>query len=242
MATGLAFPKLEICHEGEVAHGSRLILVAGGRAPDAGWLAEICRPCDTLWAVDRGLECCFEAGLIPDRLIGDLDSVSRGAIERGRELGVPMETFPVEKDLTDLQLALRIASRDLPTARIVLTGCWGGRFDHNFSNVYSPLWTESQGLNVLCMADEREALFFLRGRACVVFYPQVAPEAISLLALTPYCGKVGVSGVRWELSNKDLSLYKPFAISNKLGQGKESFRVCLEEGVLGVYLYWRVSL
>lgn len=216
----------------------RLFLVAGGRVPDGDWLRKAYRKEDLLWAVDRGLEICLEAGLVPDRVIGDFDSVSKGVLERAIQLGVPVDRFPAEKDLTDLQLALKTAGEEHGPLKVLVSGCWGGRFDHNFSNLYSLVWAREWNLDVVSMADEREVLFFLEGPGELALTVEASPHALSLLALSPVCRGVSVSGVRWELQQEDLFLERPFAVSNRLMSGKRNCRVSLEEGTLGVYLNW----
>lgn len=238
MGYSLKVPGLEVLVEGVGEARRRVILVAGGRSPDPAWLRELYQPGDVLWAVDRGLDACFAAGLIPARMVGDFDSVSEAAFARAREMGIACDTFPPEKDLTDLQLALRIAREQLAPARVVLTGCWGGRFDHNFSNLYSPLGVRDREFEVDCMADERETLLFLSGPASVVLRSLDLPGVLSLLALTPLCRSVSVTGVRWELQDRDLSLFSPFAVSNRMNRGGETCRVAVAEGILGVYLSW----
>ena len=170
--------------------------------------------------------------------MGDFDSVSAVGLARASELAIPRDTFPPEKDLTDLQLALRIVGEEVGPARVVLTGCWGGRFDHNFSNLYSPLWARDCEVEVACMADERETLLFVSGPASMVLRPRDLPRVLSLLALTPLCRGVSIKGVRWELEDRDLSLFMPFAVSNRMNGGGETCRVSVGEGTLGVYLHW----
>ncbi len=46
------------------------MMVLGGRKPSADWM----RSLDfykNLWAVDSGIDPCFEAGILPDKLVGD---------------------------------------------------------------------------------------------------------------------------------------------------------------------------
>lgn len=237
MVCDLKLPQLNVFFSSP--HPSRRILiVAGGRAPDADWLKKTYREEDLLWSVDRGLEVCLETGLIPDRVIGDFDSVSEEALQRAIDLGVSLDRFPAEKDLTDLQLALKTAGKKHGALQVLVSGCWGGRFDHNFSNLYSLVWAREWGLDVVSMADDKEVLCYLEGPGEVCLVAEAFPDALSLLALSPVCRGVSVSGVRWELHEKDLFLERPFAVSNRLMPEKGDCRISLKEGILGVYLNW----
>jgi thiamine pyrophosphokinase len=55
------------------AGGEVLLMVLGGRAPDAAWLSSL-NFGGEVWAVDKGVEACQRAGLVPGRIIGDCDS------------------------------------------------------------------------------------------------------------------------------------------------------------------------
>ena len=52
-------------------------------------------------------------------------------------LKVLIKKFNPEKDFTDTQLALQQASSADESNYAILTGCFGGRMDHLFSNIFS---------------------------------------------------------------------------------------------------------
>lgn len=240
MTSDLNLPQLSASCSGSRVL-KEVLIVAGGRSPERNWLKKTCQKRDLLWAVDRGLDICLEAGLVPDRIIGDFDSVSAKILQSAVDRGIPATRFPAEKDFTDLQLALRTLGEEQGPLEVLVSGCWGGRFDHNFSNIYSLLWARDWNLNVSGMADEKEVLLFLEGPAELVLRTDVVPGVVSLLSLSSVCREVSISGVRWELQKKDLSLERPFAVSNHLMPGRKTCRVSLAEGTLGVYLNWNVA-
>ncbi|MCC6189725.1 MAG: thiamine diphosphokinase, partial [Anaerolineales bacterium] len=57
-------------------------------------------------AADGGLRYAARFGLHPDVLIGDLDSVPEAAIQAAQDAGALILRHKVEKDETDLELAL----------------------------------------------------------------------------------------------------------------------------------------
>ena len=111
------------------------LLVVAGRAPEAAWLREAAKGRE-VWAVDHGLDACLAAGIRPQRLIGDGDSTAPAAWQLAKEQHIPIEQFPVEKDDTDTQLALKLA-REAGFPAAIVTGAFGGRFDHALSTVTS---------------------------------------------------------------------------------------------------------
>ncbi|HON33395.1 MAG: thiamine diphosphokinase [Thermovirgaceae bacterium] len=215
-----------------------IVFVAGGRTPGPSWLRELCREKD-VWAVDRGLDPCMAAGIRPSFFIGDNDSVSEEARQWSREGKIPSLLYSPEKYLTDLQLALKEAGRTCrgPNGRrgctAILTGAFGGRFDHLFANLYSLIWAEEEwGMKVRCVADGSEALFILKGGERLRLSGLEKGGIFSTLALSEKCLGIRMTGTRWTISEGNLYLRKPFAVSNV---AETTVEVGLSSGWLGIY-------
>lgn len=213
------------------------LMVLGGREPSPLWLSELAFRGE-VWAVDRGIEACRRAGIIPRRLIGDCDSASAESWRWAEDNGVPAERYQSDKDLTDFQLALDIfreKNKDR-VKKIFLTGAWGGRFDHLWSLILSFLNFSSPHVP-FCIADEREGLVLMEGPAEAAFTFARRPKALSLLSFSDICAGVSIAGVRWPLNEVVLRLGFPYAISNRL-DGGQRVRAGCESGLLGFYWVW----
>lgn len=207
-----------------------LLLAGGGRAPAADWLCQAAGG-RQLWCIDRGIDCCHRAGLVPLRLIGDGDSATAEAWQWAEENNVPIEKFPVKKDYTDTQLALDMAAAE--QKYVVLTGAMGGRFDHAYSTIFSFGHSNIQG----CIADEQEAVFFLRGKEKINLALSRQAKAISLLPLTATASGVTIQGVYWPLQDAELTQELPYAVSNEADG--EKITIALADGILAVYICWQ---
>ncbi|MCF7935696.1 MAG: thiamine diphosphokinase [Synergistales bacterium] len=214
-----------------------LLLVAGGRAPETEWLRTLSAGM-TVWAVDRGAEHCFAAGVVPERFIGDADSISQGSLARLERTGVPRLVVDADKDLTDLQLALREASHS--HRMVMVTGCWGGRYDHTASAVHSALWARDWGVPVTVYADQQEMLIPLGPQQVCAAGWHRFPSAVSLLPLGGSCHILRLKGTFWELADTWLDIKKPYAVSNRpaLGRGGELLEIEVGRGVAGLYGWW----
>lgn len=208
-------------------------LITGGRPPAAAWLEEA--RCGKLWAIDHGIDLCHAMKYVPDFLLGDGDSASPAAWSWAISKGVPGERFNPKKDLTDTQLALKKIKTVSPLAFILLTGAFGGRFDHAMSTLFSCAFSDIP----MILADEKEACFFLHGEDSLSFTAKQKPKAVSLLALGGECRGISLSGTEWPLENDVLRQEEPYAVSNELAEGSSSFRVSLQSGTLAIYLYWQ---
>ncbi|MDR0615425.1 MAG: thiamine diphosphokinase [Synergistaceae bacterium] len=217
----------------------KTLFVLGGRKPDGAWLADfVGRNGFSVWAVDSGVAACRNAGVSPAVLIGDRDSASSEDWEWGLGSGADEYLHPAAKDLTDFQLAAGLM-RERGRAGLVLTGCFGGRFDHLFSIVGTFARERS-----LCMIDETEGLFLIRPSEEHDIAFRKRPMAISLLPLSEECSGVRLSGVRWPLEGVSLMRDYPWAVSNEAlpdGDGTvcQEVRACCGSGLMGFYWSFR---
>ncbi|MFK7861684.1 MAG: thiamine diphosphokinase [Granulosicoccus sp.] len=93
---------------------------------DPAWVAEG----DIVVGVDHGISHCLDAGLVPDVMMGDFDSVEASVLDDARLAGTQRKTYPARKNSSDLELALDWLS-DTQVERVVLLGISGGRSDHH---------------------------------------------------------------------------------------------------------------
>lgn len=219
--------------------GERTLFVLGGRPPESEWLARFVRENGAaVWGVDAGITACRAAGVTPSVIVGDMDSASRGDWAWALERGAREHRYDSAKDLTDFQLALDLWE---PRGTLVLTGCFGGRFDHLTS--VANTFASSKKLKKFprCMIDHAEGIFFLcpcdeRGdskKILLRFRKRV--KAVSLLPMTAVCRSVSVRGARWPLDDVTLERDYPWTVSNELADNGGAVEVCCAEGTLAVY-------
>ena len=115
---------------------------------------------DRIVAADAGLDAISSLGLIPDILIGDLDSLDDIVLQRYPH--VPRLTSSSRKNETDTELAvdwcLGNGYRD-----IVICNDLGGRFDHALGIIQAMYAAHLHGAN--CRVEsETQCLFFLPER------------------------------------------------------------------------------
>jgi len=233
----LLLPQAEIYLER--TGGALHLIVLGGRAPFSPWLRSVASE-RTVWAVDHGMDACLAAGVVPRHVLGDFDSIlneGRAWLERANTgAEIEIERFAADKDLTDFQLCLNRIKGD-----ILVTGCWGGRFDHAFANIFSALWGLECGARILAFADESEILIPLTAdnkSASLELRLLSEASAISLLPLSGSCEGVDVRGTKWELSGATLTQGRPYAISNVAAEKGGKISVKIANGILGVYCFF----
>ncbi len=227
----MKLPQCEILYTPAI-FGSKNLLVAGGRLPGENFFKAVAQG-RKIFAVDRGIEICKACNILPKILIGDFDSAEKNALNWAVENKIPIERHPVEKDFTDTQLALEL----LPEKNsAIITGIFGGRFDHLFSNVFT--CANSKVRNFL--ADEREIIFFVKGGETVTVKFFEKPVAVSLLPITEICAGVTTKNLHWELDNATLKQNFPNAVSNRLKNSE--IKISVEIGTLAIYFCFSDSI
>lgn len=105
------------------------LLVVGGGEVDAGMLAELAGRVGGLVGADRGGDILMGAGLVPDAVIGDMDSVA----DRTRFPAVTRIVTLSEQDTTDFEKCLYSTRAPVTLA----LGMTGGRFDHTLAALHA---------------------------------------------------------------------------------------------------------
>ena len=170
-------------------------------------------------AADAGIEKLNKAGVAPDLIIGDFDSLGT------RPSGENVRVFPVEKDDTDTMLALKEAM-SLGYDTVIISGGLGGELDHTMANLQTLLYACENGINAFLtdgittatVISDSITLGSENSGRCSVF--AFGGEAIG----------VSISGLKYEASGITLSPSFPLGVSNHF-VGKEA-KISLQSGRL----------
>ena len=205
-----------------------ILFVSGGRVTSVDWFNDVVNGRE-IFCIDKGIELCRACGVIPKFLIGDFDSADKNSVEWARAKNIPVEKYPADKDFTDTQLALRRAAEIFGEHVALLTGAFGGRFDH----LYSTIFTCAALNRKIFLADEHEIIFYLHGgeETTIKFFSK--PLAVSLLPMTSVCEGVTTKNLHWELNDATLTQNFPNATSNRVESDKISIGV--GRGILAIY-------
>ena len=222
----LQLPQCEIFYPVEL--GLEILFSAGGRRPNENFFVELSRG-RKIFAVDKGIEICRDLNILPEIFIGDFDSAENSAVDWAIANKIPIERHPVDKDLTDTQLALNLLDEK---NFVIITGIFGGRTDHLFSNIFTCAAAKVR----TCLVDEREIIFFVKDDENFTVKFFVKPKNLSLLPITEICEGVTIKNVHWELDNATLKQNFPNAVSNRV-EGDE-IKISVRKGTLAIYTFY----
>ncbi len=183
-----------------------VLIFAGGDSPAAS-LADDLPESDLVIAADSGYDLAVSEGYRVDVLIGDMDSISADSIPRH----VIVEKHPVDKDATDLELALSRVMVERP-ARVVVVGGAGGRVDHELA--IAALLTSERWLTAdeIDWVTDRGWSHVVRGHR--IIHGDVG-STISLIPMGGAALGVTTKGLRWNLTGATLDHGTTHGVSNE---------------------------
>lgn len=185
-------------------------------------------PGDLVIAADGGTRHCQDLGIVPDVIIGDLDSSDPELTAFWENAGVEIIRYPEDKDQTDLELALLLA-QERAADQILVFGAVGGRLDMTFGNLTLLAHPDLQTPTTLICGNEEVHLLSPGDSLVLEGRPD---ETISLIPLQPGHSRITATGVGYPLEQEDLAYGTSRGISNYLVGTRAEIR--LESGLLAV--------
>lgn len=168
-----------------------------------------------------------QLGIVPNVIIGDLDSLDIAERYRLKEPNTELIQHPAHKDETDLELALLYAVERGAT-EITIFGALGGRIDQTLANCYLLAMKELHGIHVKIVEAAQEIR--LLHAPCTTTFKGHVDDIISLLPLTPEVRGIFTDGLAYPLRGGTLHLGAARGVSNALAAPIATVRV--GEGLL----------
>lgn len=182
---------------------------------------------DVVIAADGGLGWLNELGILPDRIIGDFDSLGYVPSDENVEL------LPVEKDDTDTGIAVK-RGLALGCKRFVIYGGTGGRADHTMANYQLLSHLSELGCHGF-LVDDRMTALVMREEAVSVRGTEGGDLSVFSLS-DDSCG-VSISGAKYELTDGTLTNTFALGVSNSF-TGRDA-AIAVKKGtllVMGAFL------
>ena len=198
----------------------RILIFANGDLPNLEKARAIVRPDDFILCADGGTRHALALSVMPNLIIGDMDSIEKDQLQNLQAAGVQIELYPRDKDETDLEHALNKAL-ELDSKQILIIAALGGRIDQTLANL--ALLTDSRLSTFdVRMDDGVEEIFFCREQV------QVEGRRGDIVSLIPWGEPVqGVQteDLKWRLERETLYPDKTRGISNEMLTGSATVRI-----------------
>ena len=189
----------------------RIIILANGEIPDIDKARLLLEGDDYVICADGGTRHALTLGVQPDLIIGDLDSAEQEALQTFRGDGTNIESFPEDKNETDLELAINRAIQ-LKPKQIIILAALGGRLDQTLANItlLTDLRLSSSDVR---LNDGVEEVLLCRDQI------EVHGRSGDIVSLIPWHGavsKVETKNLKWPLLKEMLYPDKTRGVSNEM--------------------------
>ena len=178
-------------------------------------------------SADGALKNCLGLNLVPDLVIGDMDSLCKKD-ENNLRICNPEALFvksACEKDESDTQLALEYLA-GIQIKNIILIGALGKRMDHSLANLINISSQKLENTNIKII-DGNFEISVLRQSAEI---SGVIGNTISIFSLTPHTYFINTDGLKYKLHEEKLMFCPIRGLSNVFV--KEKTYLDFKEGIL----------
>lgn len=160
---------------------------------------------DLVIAADAGYRALREAGIRPNLVVGDFDSLGAAPAEKH------VVVLPKIKDITDTWAAIQLGM-ERGYRNFALYGCTGGRFEHTLANVQTVAHVTEQGMT--CRLYDRTQVITALHNGAMEFGAAYS-GFLSVFSHTDRCTGVYLKGLKYELDNAELTSSFPLGVSNE---------------------------
>lgn len=175
---------------------------------------------------DGGLKFLLKNGMLPDFFVGDLDSVELKGDLKDILKDIPKEIVPVEKDDTDMALAVAKAYEKGYRNILLYGGCGGARISHTFANIQMMSFYAKKGCSLQMLGDGVR-LEILHNASKTL--SAAMKGSISVICLSDIAEGVTIQGLKYEYTGA-LTSDRTLGVSNSF-VGKDAM-VSVENGTL----------
>ncbi|WP_197025071.1 thiamine diphosphokinase [Paucisalibacillus sp. EB02] len=181
-----------------------------------------------IWiGADKGALSVIEQEVKLDYAIGDFDSVNNEELEIIKEHTKKFEQFEIEKDFTDLELALQRAISLNPSS-IYFFGVTGGRLDHTLINIQLLEQVLKNKITGVIMDRYNELILYYPGAYNIIH--NVHYPTVSFIPITKEVRGLTLTRFYYPLTNATIKMGSTLSISNKLISNNGTFS--FDEGIV----------
>ena len=199
----------------------RVVIFSNGEIKHPALDRSHLQPEDKIYAADGGLHHILAFDLLPDLVVGDLDSIENGILRRLESKAIEILQHPTRKDETDLELALKTAV-ERGADQILILGGLGGRWDQTIANVLLSTIPALDACQVTFIDGLQELRLLRPGKHTIQGNPG---ETVSLIPLGGDATGIETHGLEYGLHQEGLTFGATRGVSNVLSgdQAKLSF-------------------
>ena len=203
------------------------LIVCSGSIKDYSHYEKYFKWAKAVICVDGGAKYLRKFGIVPDVLIGDLDSISDEDLDYLVSMNVKIMKYPIQKDMTDTEIAVDYAV-DNGFKEIVIIGGIGTRLDHTLANILLAKKLLDKGVKCT-LVDENNELILINDRIKIEKEKNVK---VTLLPLTDVVEGITTKGLYYQLNCEDIVMGSSRGVSNEFLD--DVAEISVKKGILAV--------
>jgi len=189
----------------------RAVIISNGRMKNKKFYQKFIKKTDYIVCVDGGSNHAKKLNIVPDVIVGDLDSLDEPTQHFFLKKCVEIIRYNRDKDKTDMQIAMEHVI-NLGFKDVLILCVFGDRLDHVLANVFLLQMLTERGINSKII-DEYNEIFLIK------FFGEIhgkVGDIVSLIPLTQEVTNIKTKGLKFELNGEKLKFYDTLGISNIL--------------------------
>lgn len=193
---------------------NKIAIIANSLITNNDFHKKILQNFNIIICADGGANNVKELEIIPDYIIGDMDSIKKSVLNFYKKLNKTKIIKDENPDKTDLELAIKLAET-LNPSKITIFGAIGSRIDHTLANIYclDKIKPEIKAQIV----DDKITLQLAKENL------EITDKKNSIVSVIPISDikSLNYKGFKWNVKNLDTKIGW-FGISNILVENKAS--------------------
>jgi len=165
---------------------------------------------DYIICSDGGANHAYNMDIVPNYIVGDLDSINKNILEYYKSKDVIFEKFPTKKDETDTELCIELSDK-LKAKKIHLIGALGGRIDHTIANINLLYYIRKRGIKAKIISEKEEIYIAIEEE--IIIDGKVG-DTISILPIKSDAKGVTLKNLEYPLEDYNIEFSSPLGISN----------------------------
>ena len=159
---------------------------------------------------DGGANASFRYEVMPNKIIGDLDSIEPEILSSYKLLNIDIQKYPVEKDFSDFELILNMIKEDImfKDSEVIILGSSGGRIDYVINNLML-----LEGTKNVRMITESEEIYY-RDKPFTIENREGA--RVSFISLDETITNMTLKGFKYNIGNKLIRRNTSQLVSNQV--------------------------
>lgn len=186
---------------------NRCVIVSASPAANMEFIVSRIRSDDFVICADGGADKLVDTGIVPDLIIGDLDSSENYGYFKDTKI----TELSVHKDDTDTMHCVQ-TGLDMGYGEFLLLGATGGRLDHTLANLSVLLYLERNAARGV-IADEYTQTSLLRQGDNVI--NNICGKTVSVMPFACERAVLSYQGMYYPMNMGEVTIDYPYTISNK---------------------------